>query len=374
MEWNFLVVEDKENIARQTVEIVSSRRTLEGVAGLDAEQEIRCEIVSDFNAAKIKIQRTRYDLAILDLREDDTGDELKGKEILEALRGEQFVPVIFYSGFAKKVKDLESPFVQVLAKGDNDTELLREAVRKIFKTRLPHLVRHIQERQREYLWDHIQNHWKANEELSEDGELAYLLARRLSSSLSAESIRGFLTPGRDNSGKVHPVEYYIWPSLKGEVSLGDLYRDNRDGSYYLVINPACDLDRCKTENALFVKCLPLEGFSEFTSLAELKKAGQPVSKGKRNQLIGLVGDNRESQPERYKYIPGTSFVPHLVADFQLISLEPLQELLGNRFARLATLDSPFAEAVQARFSRYYSRFGVPDLKFDIVADSLISSI
>ncbi|RUR39342.1 response regulator [Vreelandella populi] len=375
MNWNFLIIDDQEQLAQQTADIVSSQRTLKGVNGLEDGQIISCEIVSDFEEAKIKIRTSKYDLAIIDLRDEASNNDIKGKEILESLRKEQFIPVIFYSGFAHKVENLRTPFVQVLAKGDDDADLLREAVKSIFNTRLPHLVRHIQEKQREYLWDHVQNHWSNTDELKEDGELAYLLARRLSSSLTAESIRGFLNPDQEVPRIVHPVEYYIWPSLEGNISLGDIYKKDKTSDYYLVINPACDLDQGKTESALFVKCLPIEGFSEFSDVSQSKKTGSEISKSKKKQLRSLVCDNRKSQPERYKYIPGTSFMPHLIADFQHLSQEPIARITeADNYERVATLDSPFAEAIQARFARYYSRFGVPDLDFDNVTDALISKI
>lgn len=208
--------------------------------------------------------------------------------------------------------------------------------------------------------------------------MAYLLARRLASALSVDSVRKFFNsePGYVNT--IHPVEYYIWPSFDGDVRLGDIYKGKADEGFYLVINPACDLEKCKAESALLVKCKRVEEFPEYFELAEMLKRGDTVSKTKRKELIGLIGDNRkisDGQPERYKFLPGTSFVPNLVVDFQCLSQVSLSVLAAaEEYQRLTTLDSPFAEAVQSKFARYYGRFGVPDLNFDNIADSLISGL
>ncbi len=42
----------------------------------------------------------------------------------------------------------------------------------------------------------------------------------------------------------------------------------------------------------------------------------------------------------------------------------------NNFERIASLDNPFAEACLAKFARYYSRLGTPDLDIDMVYNRL----
>ncbi|MGZ9669578.1 hypothetical protein ACXX9E_26585 [Pseudomonas sp. GNP014] len=271
---------------------------------------------------------------------------------------------------------LQSHFVKVVRKGAAGE--LSRVVRETFETKLPDLIRYIQDEQRKYLWGHVEEHWNSADELKEDGEVAYLLARRLSNSLNASSIRKFFNPEYVGASTVHPVEYYIWPALNSCVSLGDLYRANECGAIYLVINPACDFEQGKADFVLLVKCRKIEEFSEFESIRNALAEQQVVSAGKRKELNALIGDNRKvagGQPDRYKYLPGTSFLPHLVADFQLVSQIPIDAFLnGDSFTKIATLDTPFAEGVQAKFSRYYGRFGMPDLNFESIAGDLISAM
>lgn len=41
--------------------------------------------------------------------------------------------------------------------------------------------------------------------------------------------------------------------------------------------------------------------------------------------------------------------------------------------RLASLDSPFAEALLARFARYFGRLGTPDLDLEVILNKLRSA-
>lgn len=373
--WNFLIYDDDEGVLDALVE------TFEG-EGFLGEESVKCTAVSKFSDASKLIESGRFDLVVLDLMDEEAdrvvgeSDVLSGERILDLLKGFQFTPVVFHTGYAQKIKHLESPFVKVVAKGDRR---LGEVVKQAFSTRLPGLIRYIQEQQRVYLWEHVERNWNGTEELKVDGEVAYLLARRLSNALSADSIRRFFNSGEGERGStVHPVEYYVWPSLNGGVHLGDIYREISSASCYLVINPACDLEQCKADSVLFVKCKPLSEFPEFSEVQVLVKSKKEVSSTKKKELRALLSDSRKvsgGQPDRYKYIPGTSFMPHLVADFQDLSQVDMSLLVDEgQYLRIATLDSPFAEAVQAKFARYYARFGVPDLRFDEVTDLVLSEI
>ncbi|HCL3996748.1 hypothetical protein ACEOPL_25445 [Pseudomonas aeruginosa] len=372
--WNFLIFDDDPQMLELLVETFEDEGFIEG-------DTVCCRTVDNFEEAAALVATGNFDLIILDLQdaaadgEIPAGAALSGEKILSLLKESQFTPVIFNTGFPEKISHLESPFVRISRKGQAGlTDLVREA----FSTKLPSLIRYIQEQQRRYLWDHVEGHWKDTIELKENNDVAYLLARRLAGALSVDSIRKFFNsePGYVNT--VHPVEYYIWPPFEGEVRLGDIYREVESESFWLVINPACDLEQCKAENALLVRCKNIKEFPEYSDVVEILARGDELSKTKRSNLVYLIGDNRkvtDGQPERYKFLPGTSFVPDLVVDFQCLSQVPLDDLKdAGKHRRLTTLDSPFAEAVQAKFARYYGRFGVPDLSFEVIADSLIEAI
>lgn len=365
MKWNFLVVDDQEDIAKQTVETLSSARTL------GADNEVACDYILNFDDAKSHALKVKYDLVVLDLKDDNQdveGGDYKGQEVLEFLRQTHFVPVIFYTGHPRKVKHLESPMVRVVAKGDDDVSLLRAAVVEVFSTRLPQLIKYIQEQQREYLWGHIDEFWRSGNEIFHKEELAFLLARRLGNVLSGDSIRKFLRGGDANPDVVHPVEMYMWPSIGEDVQTGDVIE--WQNGHFVVMNPACDFAQKKIEFVVLVRCLSLEEVPEYEKSKKAKEKGEIDLK----PLTSLVRDRREKvQPERFKYLPGTCFMPDLVVDFQMITTVPLS-LISQEAKRLATLDTPFAEGLVSGFSRYYGRIGVPNLDSGEIASGLFEKI
>ena len=77
----------------------------------------------------------------------------------------------------------------------------------------------------------------------------------------------------------------------------------------------------------------------------------------------MLRDNRHGyQAERFYFLLGVLVLPHLLADFQQLRNLPLGQLC--KLEHKASLDSPFAEALLARFARYFGRLGTPDLDVD----------
>jgi hypothetical protein len=55
-------------------------------------------------------------------------------------------------------------------------------------------------------------------------------------------------------------------------------------------------------------------------------------------------------------------LPDMLIDFQSLEMIAYGDLSGLR--RIASIDSPFAQALIARFTQYFGRIGLPDLDFD----------
>ena len=88
---------------------------------------------------------------------------------------------------------------------------------------------------------------------------------------------------------------------------------------------------------------------------------------KKKKLKSLLSNNRSNghQPERFYFLPGALDLPDLVVDFQQLVTLP-REQMEEDLKRLASLDSPFAETLLTRFSRYFGRLGTPDLDLGVV--------
>ena len=153
--WRFLVVDDKQ--ADAIDEIVKENNVLE------PPHRVIVEKCPRFKDAIPLLNQSRIDLVVLDLYEEKGGilpldDDipLAGEKIFNQIRQSRFVPVVFYTAYPYKVADLNNPYVQVIRRGNS--RRLRDAIKRVFETGLPQLIRYLEDEQRNYMWDHIQSH------------------------------------------------------------------------------------------------------------------------------------------------------------------------------------------------------------------------
>lgn len=385
--WQILVVDDDSTSCTQVKEILEGEDIdNSGLYPVVATQTV-------FAAALDYLETHRCDLLILDVRlgsHFDTPDEEAGIGVFQEIQKRRFVPIVFYTGLPHLVRSLETPLVRVVEKSSDPQKLLDE-VRSIFSTRLPTvnraLVRHLESVQREYMWQFVAMHWDKLGETMDRTALAYLLARRLASSLSGPGIEQLAQDlGETDATAVgaelaHPMQFYIMPRLSDTPpQAGDLYRGAMSGQedgYWVLLTPSCDLvprkviagneviERVKAERVLLARCLHLHEQSEYTDWRDSLSLPKP-SKGKKQALEGLMHNNRkgEYQADRYFFLPGALALPDLVVDFQQLYTIPCADLAS--LVPLASLDSPYAEALLARFTRYFGRLGTRDLDVEQV--------
>lgn len=376
MKWRFLIIEDNSDIARQLKEAVPSF-----VESPDTAEAVD---VNTFSDAEKRMLVERYDLLILDLKDSsdstpEADSEPAGVKIFESLKKTKFVPVIFYTAYAHKVRDLETSFIRVVEK-TKGIEKVRDEVKRIMQTRLPSLARRLEDVQRDYMWEFVSLHWKEFKSPHEQGDLAYLLARRLALSMEAlakelsTSVQG-IAGASFGDGESHPMAMYISPPIGQQRQAGDILLDEKDGSgsYWVVLTPSCDFVQKKVRHVVLAKCDKLIDQKEYKDWVASDSAT------KSSHLESLIGDNRQSkdeignlQPERFKFLPGTFFIPDLLIDFQQVKSVAIASLEAMK--PIASLDSPYAEALLARFARYYGRLGTPDINKSIVIDRLAKSI
>lgn len=364
--WRFLVVEDKDDIAAQLLEAITGF--------VDAPDSAEGRLCRSFRDAVGLLDIERYDLLILDLKDDSTSgldehDVSAGMTVFDALRTTRFVPVVFYTAHAHKVRDMQTSFVRVVEKTEG-LGRLKDEVNKVLSTQLPALSRRLEELKRNYLWDFVSNHWQEFDSPHEQADLACLLARRLALTLQQEAagLAGEVTGGDVAVAQktIHAMEMYIRPPVSANRQAGDIVKGpvGAVAGYWLVVTPSCDFEeRHPLHNVLLACCVPLTDAPEFTAWKE-NQTSDTIGK-----LRSLIGDNRQkAQAERYKFLPGTFFLPDSIVDFQHLKTVTLEELIGLEV--IASLDSPFAEAVLARFARYYGRLGTPDIDRQVVMERL----
>lgn len=375
--WNVILVEDDKTVRGQVTEFLSGEVFASGKLGITAFE--------DLNAALNIIRERKADLVILDVYQGlaKAGRAQVGIQVLDHIKKSGFAPVVLYTALPEGLQSHTSKFVRLVGKNDG-LEKLKAEVSDLFQLKIPQLNRaivdHLDRSLCAYMWGFVQHHWSEFTPILHKPEFTRLVVQRLALRFAREGVAeiaaqvsgGHAPPTSTESDVVHPAEYYIKPPIGKDPLLGDIrVRPSAANNEYLVVLwPSCDMVSTdvqppKTECALCARALPASDAREITEWLS-----SPSSGTKKKLVTRLITNNREKSPERYHFLPGVWDIPDLLVDFQLLEHVQLTALRG--YSCLATLASPFAEAVGARFQRYVGRLGTPDLDVDAVLSQLSS--
>lgn len=374
-------VDDEDNVLKQVKELLEGDDEIAALGGVEVTS------FGDFSKALEHVDQTFTDIVILDVMKDHgvaaANPELAGRDAFDRLREKVFLPVIFYTGFANHVEDLEQDLklLRVVAKGNADR--LLEAVRDVLGEGLPslnrNLVEMLREVQRSYMWEFVAQHWPAFKSQQDTAALAHLLVRRFALTLETDGAAALVpglsgggggAPAGNADGKVHPISMYVMPPIPDATPMaGDVRRGQIEGAgdYWIVLTPSCDFSQGRADMVLLAACELLEGQPELDRFRE-----DPESKGKRKRLLALMNNNGDGrQADRHHFLPGALDLPDLLVDLRTLKTIPRDQF--DQLAPVVSLDAPFAESLLAQFARYVGRLGTPDPDFELVLDHLAGS-
>lgn len=382
MRWRILAVDDDPDIGRQIKGLLQGRIKKGG-------DEIVIHTLQNFDDALGSLDTMLYDIIILDVFKGKpvlANPERAGEDILLDIKKRCFIPVIFYTALPAKVQQYCSNLVKVVHKTTGGTKNLKKEVIALLKTGLPginrRLIGYFGTVQAKYMWEFVEPNLRDFNKAGDAKSLAYLLSRRLAASFSRENISNLISSfggiaGQQSSGEdmVHPIEHYIWPAVSEQFMTGDiLFRKSGGKSFFFVIlTPSCDLVRnaqrkIKCEKVIIAECIPLCKTKEALAWSGLTNTDTNGARDIKDKLKDFLKNRKK---ERYYFLPGTFFLPDLIVDMEAVYSIPLQKM--NAFKKAATLDSPFAECLLNRFSRYVGRVGIPELydsELEIIAETL----
>ena len=379
MDLKVLFIEDDETIAKNLIKIFDG----EIVSGY----KLMGKVLNSFQEGIELIKKEDFDLVILDLFKDGVDkDEEAGIKVLNEIRKTAFIPVVFYTGHAFKLKDFTSEIVGVVDKGDvlGGIKALRNEIERIINSKIAllksQIYKHLKESLRKYFWETVDAEKKIFVPGKSDVSLGYLLLRRFANSLSKENIKQILGDNKINPDKAHPMEFYLFPvnpdSAKEEYLAGEIIE--KDGKYYAILTPDCDLilrsnGSRKADKILLAATKNFKSLPDYLKYDELKKK-QNKSEKENQQCSNLEGkiktwiSNKGGEQDRFFFLPATPFIENMVIDFQdklMIEYNGLKE-----FRRVAKLDLPYAQSMISSFIRYYNRIGFPDIDAEYVLTNL----
>lgn len=372
--WRVLCVDDDLQLADQVGEYLSSWEN----SGIG---EFECVSEKSFSAAVRRLRYERFDLVILDVNGnnaedgptlDGDGNE-QGERVLASLREIRFVPVIFVTGYVKKVEHHLSAVVKVVSKGGSDEmALVRAAAKEIMSTGLPDFAHWVEGVQREYLWKTVADHWHELSQEAAPTEISGLLERRIATQIERGQARDKVA----GDAQARPIDYYVYPTLSRNVETGNVYEI--DGIHHVVVTPACDLvdrkDKGRRCNApLLVRGQVLERTEHYIAWQREQWVPSGNKSEKQNKhWLKLRDLLRNGGSEHFRFLPGTFFLPSLVINLQDLVTKPFDEL--NALTPICTLDSPFREEFLLQLSRFYGRLGTPDLDVEEIIRSRVEKV
>jgi CheY-like chemotaxis protein len=378
--WTIAFVEDDDDMRRQVKEFLEGETFSFGkVTVIDT---------GSFETALTLLRERKIDIVILDVFQGDTGKgDSAGITLLEEWRGTGFAPVILHTALPEGLEEHCNAFVRLVPKeGDNFARLVKE-IEALFALTIPQIHRaifdHLEKSLRDYMWNFVVENWGDLRDLAPRPDFARLLVHRLGLQLARVGVGAVIeevhpgVSGRDpQEQKIHPAEYYVKPPVEGDPMLGDLrfIRRGEHEDLCVIVWPSCDLvyhdGKCKVDRALCARALPLVDVEEYKNWME---KSMPTTGGSATALIELMSNNRKGkhQAERYYFLPPVWDIPAVVIDFQQLEHVTVDELRAARC--LATVASPFAESIGARFVRYLGRLGTPDLDMTLALDAIRSS-
>lgn len=336
-----LIIEDGKALAEE------ARREIEEAFADGKIFTVSIRIETDFNAGVESFRLGETDVVVLDVRNDGQGplkvDDSAGCRVYEQIKQARFAPVIFWTALPMKVEDIEMPpIVKVLRK--EETHLLPKAIEDAVSSRAVDIIADIEQDVatvlREHMWDELAPNWNEYTADEESSGISWVLLSRLSRILE------------EKAPIVGSRFRYLYPPASGRRAPGDLLFDEVDESWYVILTPACDFAQEKVEFSLLGKASKLEANRKFKNWIE---------KDSNNKWNELRKDVLSSTRGRYYYLPAFRDIPDLVLDLENVRAVQGEEL--GLMTPVASLISPFAEALLVQHSHYRGRIGIPELDF-----------
>ena len=326
-----------------------------------------------FEEGLLRLESRRYDVVVTDMAfrtKPGTPPDFRGMRTIEQIRGKRFCPIVSYSSRTKPDDLIEGAFLKFADKARGNDDILSK-LKEVLDSGLPKIARRLHDELDgvggHYLWEFLTKKWDDLTRIKSTTPeaLERLIRRRAATQLAR-------LKGDAEIEDVGASEFYIHPKISGgELRLGEILkrRDATQPEYRVVLTPHCHL-KIQTGEA--------EPRADFVLTVKTLPAQEEISKiwGKKRKSFNLktkegVADAARrfinSPPDlgspkgRFWFLPRFLEMPDLYCDFMQVESLPLAKVPAE-YAPVAVLDTPFAEALQARFAEFYSAVGIANLR------------
>lgn len=339
--------------------------------GADHGAVFSVEYVVNLDEAEKRIRCSHFDAIIVDLQlEGDQGtQEHSGNKVLQVLlegHGQRSI-IFIYSGTMGSLdedirKKIEcSPLFKALDRATDSNEVL-EQIFSLWGTGVTQVLGRrgmLEDYINRIFFDHIApgfQAWASTDPADKKSFLRY----------TALHLLEYLDMSDDGAGgEIYgPHEFYIYPPIRQPVATGDVVKWNDET--YALMSPSCDVavrgndengtPEMNVETVVLLQVLPFDK-EKFES-----KGGRYSAKGKNNTEWKKFAENaRKNSKQRFHFLPGCMEVKEGLIDFKRPCSIPASDYFDpQKVKRIATISSPFARDIQARFSAYYGRQGQPE--------------
>jgi ActR/RegA family two-component response regulator len=352
MNMNLLIVEDDKDQLLLYNDIIDS-------FSKKNEFDIKSTCFDTIEDGMNAIRQPNFDAAIIDLKLSSDSTKLEGMDLVNAINKKLRIPIYIVSGSISQIEIQENYLLKKRLRTDDFKTIIAE-IKEIYDTGITSLLKQdgfVDQMLTKIFWEHLSD--SLNDLKGIDTHK--ILIRYISS-----HIQEFLE--MDSEGDLedlHPAEFYIYPPIKKYLSTGDIIKNKQNGSFFLLLTPACDILLRKVESdplkktrnaekALLIDLILWNSIEGFNTLME--------TTGKNNTKREKLNILTTNKKERYHFLPPYKIIKGYFADFQSQTSYNFNEIDNlEKFERIATITQPFLKDIIARFSQYYSRQGQPDL-------------
>ena len=172
----------------------------------------------------------------------------------------------------------------------------------------------------------------------------------------------------DDDEPCYPEEVYICPPLSADLKTGSIVEKKGDKSFFVVLNPACDLvvrpnGQFKTDRVLLVEIEPAQAI-----LAEVL-TGISTNEKKGKKLKPVLGNNYTTY---HHWLPETNFFPGGFLNFRKLTTLGKDDFGEIYNSPVVQISPYFVKDIVGRFSSYYARQGQPDIDVSLIINQIIN--